>query len=362
MNDVGELKQFAAVHARALNIHHSDEILARIQTDDDGVPGSWAWEWSRVAEARLREGHVLSACQHYVLARFPYVDGATRQEAAERGVHAFDRWRQAGTNIQPLDIGLPGGRVRCWTSGLSSTRRLPLLLVMGGIISLKEQWAPVLTQAKRLGMAGVVTEMPGVGENTLRYDAESWRMVSGVLDAVGDRADVAHTYAIALSFSGHLALRCAITDSRIRGVVTAGAPVSDFFTDATWQRDLPGITAATLAHLTGVKPADLADHMRGWALTADELGALDIPVCCLASLRDEIIPGGDVRRLRDHVRDLRLVENDDVHGSPRHLAESRIWTILSVLRMRGVHNPQRAVLGGLWHVLQARGRLAGGTT
>jgi hypothetical protein len=347
MNDVGELKQFAAVHAGALNIHDSPELLARIRTDDEGAPSSWAWEWGQAADTQLREGHLLSACQHYILARFPYVDGPTRQEASTRSVHAFDRWRQAETDIQPLDVSLPGGRVRCWTSGLSAARPLPLLLVMGGIISVKEQWAPILAQAERLGMAGVVTEMPGVGENTLRYGAESWRMVSGVLDAVGDRADVAHTYAIALSFSGHLALRCAITDSRIRGVVTAGTPVSDFFTDATWQHNLPRITVDTLAHLTGVKPADLADHMRGWALTADELGALDIPVCCLASLRDEIIPGGDVRRLRDHVRDLRLVENDDVHGSPHHLAESQRWVISSTLHMRG---------------LPTADRLAGGTT
>lgn len=361
MNDVGELKQFAALHARAQNIRHSHELLARIQTDNEGEPGSWGWEWSRAADTEMREGHVLSACRHYAMGRFPYVDGATRQEAARRCVHVFDGWRQTGTDIQPLDVSLPGGQVRCWTTGLSTSRRLPLLVIMGGIVSVKEQWAPVLAQAARSGMAAIVTEMPSVGENTLRYDADSWWMLSGVLDAVSERADVAHTYAVALSFSGHLALRCAIDDSRIKGIVTAGAPVSDFFTDAAWQRDLPRITVATLAHLTGVKSADVAEHMRGWALTAGQLAAVDIPVFYLASRRDEIIPGGEVRQLKDHVGDLHIVENDDAHGSPRHVAESRLWTVLSVLRMRGVRNPQSAVLGGLWHVLRVRGRLAGGT-
>ncbi len=345
MNDVGEMKQFAAAHAGAMNIHNAPEVLARIRTDDEGAPGSWAWEWGQAADAQLGEGRLLSACQHYILARFPYVDGPTRQQASTRSVHAFDRWRQAETDIQPLDVSLPGGRVRCWTAGLSAATPLPLLLVMGGIISVKEQWAPILAQARQLGMAGVVTEMPSVGENTLRYDAESWRMLSGVLDAVGDRADAAHTYAMALSFSGHLALRCAIDDARIRGIVTIGAPVSDFFTNTAWRHNLPRVTVDTLAYLTGVQAADLADHMRGWALTDGQLDALDIPVCYLASLRDEIIPGSDVQRLRDHVRDLQLVENDDVHGSPHHLAESQQWVISSTLRMRGLPTADRLARG-----------------
>lgn len=359
MNDIGELKQFAVLHARSQRIPHYRKLLDRIVTDDDGVPGSWAWEWSQAADRWLRAGRPLEACRHYAMARFPYVDGTARRRASVSCVSAFDGWRRARTDIERLDIVLPAGRVRCWASGLSPAKPLPLLLAMGGIVSVKEQWASVLTQVRRIGMAGIVTEMPGVGENTLRYDRQSWRMLSGLLDAVADRAAVAETYALALSFSGHMALRCAGEDSRIRGVVTTGAPVSDFFTDAAWHRTLPRITVRTLARLTRTTQTDLFYCLRPLALTCEQLRRVHVPVCYLSSKRDEIIPGSEVTHLTDHVRDFRLVRNDDVHGSPQHVMTSRLWTILSVLQMRGVRSPERLLLASLWHALRASQRLTG---
>src|SRR6185369_11819876 len=115
------------------------------------------------------------------------------------------------------------------------------------------------------------------GENTLTYGPDSSRMLSALLDAVADRADVTHTYPIAMSFSGHLALRCAMTDARIRGIVTVGAPTSRFFTDAGWQRGLPRVTTDTLAHLAHTDPQDIPGGLARWALTGDDLAALDIP-------------------------------------------------------------------------------------
>jgi esterase FrsA len=359
MNDVDELKRFVVTHARAQNLRRADteRLLGRIRTDDPGGAGSWAEEWCRAADLLERDGRYLDACRHYNIARFPYVDGLDRQQALDRCVRTFDRWRTGHRHIERLDVDVDGGLVRCWTTGLSTTRRLPVLLVLGGIVSIKEQWAPVLLQARRLGMAGVVTELPGVGENTTRYTPQSWRMLSAVLDAVSDRADVARTYAVALSFSGHLALRCAVDDRRIRGIVTAGAPVREFFTDPGWQRDLPRVTVDTLAHLAGTAPGRLPGDLAAWALRPDQLAALDIPVGYIASRHDEIIPAADVRLLERQVRRFRLVEHDDVHGSPRHVTESRLWTVLSIMRMQGVHNAQRAAVSGLWHGLRARDRL-----
>jgi hypothetical protein len=314
------------------------------------------WEWCREAEKRELRGRLLDACRHYNMARFPYVDGTAREYALEKCVMTFDRWRRARTDIQRLD--LDGGRIRCWASGLSEGgERRPLLVMMGGIVSIKEQWAPVLSKIRQLGMAGVVTEMPGVGQNTMRYDGESWQLLPRILDAVGDRADVTQTYAMTLSFSGHLALRSAIEDTRIKGIVTAGAPVNEFFTNASWQRRVPRLTMDTLAHVSGTSPAELPDRLRDLALTGDQLNALDVPVCYVASRRDEIIPGGEIGLLKKHVRRLQVLENDDVHGSPRHIAETRLWTALSVLRMRGGYTLQRAVTYAMLRALTARRRL-----
>ncbi|MEY9841205.1 alpha/beta hydrolase [Streptacidiphilus sp. EB103A] len=346
MNDIAELKNFVVAHTRSQGLppEHYDPLLDRIRHDGNGTPGSWVQEWSTDAARLADQGKLLDACVHYNMARFPFVDGSARQEALERCTDSFDRWRAAFPAVQRLDLELPKGRVRCWTTGLDAAEPKPLLVMTGGIVSVKEQWAPVLLQLGALGFAGVVTEMPGVGENTLPYQADSWRMFPALLDAVGGRADTSSTYALALSFSGHMALRAALHDERIRGVVGAGAPLHDFFTDTEWQRTVPRVTTDTLAHLTGTGSDEVYDLIRGWALSPEELSALRIPVAHVTSLRDEIIPPGDAALLRDRVRGVRLLAHDDVHGSPSSFAQTRLWTVLSVLRMRGGYPDQRRAL------------------
>jgi pimeloyl-ACP methyl ester carboxylesterase len=179
-----------------------------------------------------------------------------------------------------------------------------------------------------------------------------------VLDALADRADTANTYAIALSFSGHLALRCAARDQRMRGIVTAGVPVRAFFTHDIWRAQLPAITVDTLGHLTGTEPAKVGEHLRDWALTDDELAEVNIPVRAIVSQHDEIIPAADVHLLRARLRDFGSVSYPDVHGAPAHVVESRLWTVRSVLGMRGGMTAQRAVLRALLTIARTRRALA----
>ncbi|MFJ8017172.1 alpha/beta hydrolase [Streptomyces sp. NPDC096339] len=346
MNDIAELKNFVVAHtaSQGLPAEHYDPLLARIRHDEGGTPGSWTYEWSAEAERLAAGGRPLEASVHFNMARFPFVDGPARAAALERCTAAFGQWAGDFPAIGRLDVELPEGRIRCWTTGLDPDDPKPLLVMTGGIVSIKEQWAPVLLQLAGLGFAGVVTEMPGVGENTLPYDGDSHRMFSAVLDAVGDRADTARTYLLALSFSGHLALRAALHDDRIRGVVGAGAPLHSFFTDAEWQRTVPRITTDTLAHLARSTPGEVYSLAGAWALDPAELSALDVPVAHVTSLRDEIIPPADARLLRERVRGVRLLAHDDVHGSPSYFAQTRLWTLLSVLRMRGGYGEQRVAL------------------
>jgi hypothetical protein len=56
-------------------------------------------------------------------------------------------------------------------------------------VSIKEQWGGLLGLAKRLEMAVAVTEMPGVGENTMPYNADSWRLYPALLDELAAVAD-----------------------------------------------------------------------------------------------------------------------------------------------------------------------------
>jgi pimeloyl-ACP methyl ester carboxylesterase len=352
VNSIVELKRYAEVHARGLEITGYAQVLDRIRTDGEG-PGSWAGEWCAQGDRLAARGRHIEAGRHYLMGRFPFVDGAARQEAYDKSLSAFERWR-AGNDVQRLDVEYRGHRVGCWTSGLSATRRKPLLIVMGGHLTLKEQWAPALPVFARLGMAAVAVELPQVGENEVPYDLDGAGFLSAVLDAVADQADVSRTYALAMSFGGHLTLRCAMDEPRLRGVVTVGAPVSEFFSDTRWHKELPQVTVDTLEHLTGADIGELAD----WALPEKRLSELDIPVAYVVSLRDEVIPPGDIDVLRKHVKNLSLLVHDDVHGSPAHGDENKLWLVLSLLRMQGIRDGRTLYVGSMWRAARIRSRLA----
>ncbi|MER5757256.1 alpha/beta hydrolase [Streptomyces sp. NPDC002088] len=360
MNDVAELKLYGLAHARAQNITQAayEAVCDRIFSDNEDEVGSWVGEWSLEAARLEAEGRLLEACGYYNLARFPAVDGPARERALKKCVEACAAWAE-DHGVTRLDVPVLGATVPCWASGLSATERRPLLLVMGGIISIKEQWMPLLAQASRLGMAVLVAELPGVGENPLPYTADSWRMLSRLLDAVRDTADVEHTYGLTLSFSGHAALRCAVHDRRIKGIITIAAPVSSFFSDLRWRRGLPRITIETLAGLTRTTPADITGDMSSWALTDAELAALDIPVHYLATHEDAIIPAEDVARLRATVAGTKILEYHDGHAGPGNAAETRLWIFLSLLRMRRVRGPRTALLAAVAGVLRLRRLMAG---
>lgn len=342
MEHLEELREFARLHARGQGMppRHAAEVLARIGNDTPGDPASWAAVWTAEGKVAAARGDLLDACRHYALARFPHHADDDRVLAQRLGVEAFDRWRQNRPSIERLEFEHAGGSFACWASGLDPVRPRPLLIVMGGIVSVKEQWAPLLPKLRTLGFATVVTELPGVGENTLRYTPDSWRLLTFLMDRLSGRAKTDDTSLLALSFSGHLALRAAAHDPRVTRVLTVGAPVADFFTDESWWPRVPGITAQTLRHLTGAATlGELRALLPEFALTPRELRRVGVPVRYVASSRDEIIPAREQALLRRSVPDVRFKVFDDVHGSPAHLGAMRRWLFSSLLllRLRGSH-------------------------
>ncbi|WP_370109462.1 alpha/beta hydrolase [Streptacidiphilus sp. MAP12-33] len=356
LGDLAELKQFVLLHARALGLEPETaaQVRDRIEHDDGRAgSGSWVGEWSAEAERRISAGDLPGAISRYLLASFPYPRDAARQGARKSALSVFDAWRQAVPAVERLTVETPDGVFHAWARGLDRDRPKPVLVVTGGIVSVKEQWAPFLDLAAALGAAAVITEMPGVGENTLTYTRDSHRMYGAVLDAVADRADSTHAVLVALSFSGHLALRQAAVDERIRGVVTVGAPVARFFDDASWRPVVPEVTVGAVTHhagLGGVDRAGLFATLADWGLTPQELEALRIPVAYVRSLRDEVIPNEEAELLRQHVAGLRLADFDDVHGSPGHIDEVREWMAAAVADMLGTVARSGLTLGTLQEV------------
>lgn len=349
MDHLEELKEFARLHAKGqgMKAGRLERVLAGIRNDTPGAADSWARVWSVEAGRLAERGKSVEACRDYALARFPH-HGDPERVAAQRGVvESFDAWRaKRARGIEKLDFSHEQGTFSAWATGLDGAEPRPLLLVMGGIVSVKEQWAQLLPRFAKLGFAAVVTEMPGVGENTLPYGPDSWRFLSFLLDRLGGRALDVNVSLLTLSFSGHLALRAAARDERIGRILTVGAPISNFFTDEHWWPRVPQITKDTLVALTREPgEAALAESLHhGWALDPDELRAVKVPVRYVVSARDEIIPGTERMLLGEHLPDVGFIEFDDVHGSPAHLGELRLWLLLNLLRTNGVEDRRTRLL------------------
>jgi hypothetical protein len=345
-----ELKQYARLHARGQGLEQgrTARLLAGIRDDEPGSADSWAQVWNRAGDELAAKGRHLDAARHYTLARFPYPADEFRAYAQRHAVAAIDAWRKERGGIERKEFALPGGTVRAWTSGLDMAGPRPLLVVMGGIVSTKEQWAPLLPKLAKLGFAVVVTELPGVGENEQPYGSGSWRFLTELLDHLDGWADTADTSLLALSFSGHLALRASVEDRRIRRILTVGAPVARFFTDEQWWRaQVPDVTKEVLVQLTGAADQDAlfaALSGEGWALTTPQLSTVTASVGYVLSSRDEIIPRGDSHLLGAALDRLALKEFDDVHGSPAHLGEMRTWLLATLLRFRSEADPRARAL------------------
>ncbi|OKI13122.1 hypothetical protein A6A08_16380 [Nocardiopsis sp. TSRI0078] len=219
----------------------------------------------------------------------------------------------------------------------------PLVVMMGGIVALKEQWSGFLGLSRRLGCAIAIADFPGVGENGVPYSRDAADVYTAVMDAVADDCDADATLAVAPSFGGHLAMLCSARDERLRRLVTVGAPLRAFFTDPDARAGMPRITRAALSRAARVSHDGLADRLDELALAPDEIAALRMPVTYVASTRDEIIPNRDWRDAAVLNPGLSVYAFDDVHGAPHHLRQTRLLTLTALC--------QHAGRGGLASVL-----------
>ncbi|MDJ0360828.1 alpha/beta fold hydrolase [Rhodococcus sp. H29-C3] len=352
MDYLDEVKNLVVLHARAqgMSARRCRSTLASITTLDDG-DGGWADAWVGAATAFAHEGKHRDAVQCLNLARFPFASTPGQKQAYKDCTVRFAAWAADVEGVEKLAARIDGTNVPVWFRGLPSDGPAPLLLVIGGIVSPKEQWADILVSARALGMAVVIVDFPGVGENSTRYTGASSMLISAVVDAVAARMMIDGVHALAMSFGGTVVLRAATTDPRIRSIVTVGAPVRYLFGAASLAGELPRTTVRTLEHLTGATGSDFESTLAQCALDDHELDRIKIPVLYIRSSRDEITPAAESQLLLDRLVCSRVVEFDDVHGSPTHMTAVRLLTIGALTRQSG----RRPITGTALSILLSLG-------
>jgi esterase FrsA len=336
MSALSEAKQFVGLHARHMGLRPAfvAGILGRISSLDGAGPASWVHEWSVEADAAVREREGRTAANLYNLARFPCADTTAKLHAAERAAQTLGTWLATHGAGERRTARVQGNRVT-FLFRAAARPDAPLVILMGGIVSLKEQWAGFLALGPRLGCAVAIVDFPGVGENGVLYTRAAAGVFGAIMDAIEADCDTRHTLIVAPSFGGHLAILRAHTDARVRGIVTIGAPLAHFFTDPRVRHAMPAITSAALMQAMGSDIGAFDRRLSELALGELELAALPVPLTYVASLRDEIIPPQEWQEAAALTNKLRIYPFDDVHGAPRHLREIRLLILAALLRHAG---------------------------
>jgi pimeloyl-ACP methyl ester carboxylesterase len=204
----------------------------------------WLDAWSVLAEEHLelageaeRAGHGRSAGEAYLHAalclhfgKFVWVlDAAAHRAATERAIVALGRAHAhldpTAERIEaPLDGALLAGNLR----RPPGARRAPLVLLIPGLDSTKEEFFHWENAFLVRGMATLSMDGPGQGESgfelPIRADYEV--AVAAMLDAVDGRGDVDldRVGAAGVSLGGYYAPRAAAFEPRIRAVAAISGP------------------------------------------------------------------------------------------------------------------------------------------
>jgi 2,6-dihydroxypseudooxynicotine hydrolase len=192
--------------------------------------------------------------------------------------------------------------------GVSGGRRpFPLVVLIPGLDSTKEEfflWESVFLTR---GMATLSLDGPGQGETGFHMDIrpDYEVAVAAALDAVADRADLDgdRIGAVGVSLGGYYVVRAAAFEPRIRAVAGISGPF-DFA--ARWE-SMPQLTRETIRHHTGAADADDARRRAGELNLEGIAERVRQPCLVVTGKLDRVIEWEETKRIADAVPDAEWV-------------------------------------------------------
>ncbi|HTE59514.1 MAG TPA: alpha/beta fold hydrolase [Solirubrobacteraceae bacterium] len=277
----------------------------------------WLDAWTETADGHREEaerahsaGNALSAGEAfaraavaYHFAKFVWVVDAERNRATT--AKAIAALTAAHGLLDPtaerIEVPFEGARLAANLRRPDGGGRPPLVVLIPGLDSTKEEffrWEDVFL---RRGMATLSMDGPGQGESGfelhIRHDYEV--AVAAVLDALAGRDDVDHDHigAVGVSMGGYYAPRAAAFEPRIRAVAGISGP---YDMSANWD-NLPSLTRETLQHHTGAASPEEA-RARAAELNLSEVAErIEQPALVVTGRLDRLIPWEDTKRIADAI-------------------------------------------------------------
>jgi pimeloyl-ACP methyl ester carboxylesterase len=240
----------------------------------------------------------LHAAVAYHFAKFVWVlDDARSAPVHRRSVDAlYEGHRLLGTGAERVEFPLDGSAMPANLRRPAGEDRPPLVILITGLDSTKEEFFQLETVFLRRGMATLSLDGPGQGESAgalpIRHDYEV--AVTAVLDGIADRSDLDsdRVAAVGVSMGGYYAPRAATYEPRLRAVAGISGP---FNMGELWD-ELPPMTRDTFVRKSHSRDDD---EGRARALELDLAGVLeelDRPALFVTGDQDRLIPWESTRR------------------------------------------------------------------
>ncbi len=296
---------------------------SRIQKWED-----WCREWcvtadvhADLARAAEAKGELITAGEAYIAAALCYhfakfmfqEDREQYMAASAKAVEAFGRGvRLLDPTARRLEIPLDGATMVGTLRRPSREGRAPLILLLPGLDSTKEEffhWEAVFLNR---GLATFTLEGPGQGEcgytTHIRPDYESAGSIA--LDALvrRDDIDIDRIGAAGVSLGGYYAARVAAFDSRLKAVVDLCGPYN--FGEC-WD-GAPSLTRLAFQHNAGAGNAAEAKSRAGQLTMEGVAGKIKQPFLVIQGRLDRVIPWQQAKKIVDAVgRSAQLVMFED---------------------------------------------------
>jgi 2,6-dihydroxypseudooxynicotine hydrolase len=215
------------------------------------------------------------------------LDADRARAVADRAVAAlYAAHRALGVAAERVEVPLDGGAIVGNLRRPAGVDRPPLVLLIPGPDSTKEEFFRLEGVFLARGMAALSLDGPGQGEGgyTLPIRPDYEVAVTVVLDALGDEFD--RVGALGVSLGGYHAPRAAAFEPRIRAVAGISGPYNF---GALWDH-IPELTRETFVHKSGAS-GDEDGRSRALELDLDGvLERLEVPALFVTGMRDRLIP------------------------------------------------------------------------
>jgi 2,6-dihydroxypseudooxynicotine hydrolase len=238
--------QLAAGHwkprfvANGIDANDFDRVLAAT-----GEWRDWAPNWKRVGDEHHaigdeaeRSGHMITATEAYQRAAWCYhlgkflwfEDRALHDELRERTVATYAK---AAPRLDPparrIEAPFEGAVIPGFLRARHGTSRPPLVILVPGLDSVKEELYAIENEFLRRGLATLTIDGPGQGENAPRFPIRpDWSsVITPLLDHLAARErdlDLGRVGLMGISMGGIYGPRAAAKEKRLRAVVALAGP------------------------------------------------------------------------------------------------------------------------------------------